>query len=117
MIGLEQLWNMRNEGYAPECVFIRDVDSALFSRLAQTWRDSPNEISGDFQAEIVLDEFDDPSEIDFSPVDGLNVYINGDRSTERLRGLFRALEACNPHLLVAFVDGDVFTYNGERDEQ
>lgn len=115
MIGYEELVKLRSEGFSPDAVFIRDLDSEVFKDAAHQWNTSPNCIDGGMYSEILMEASDDVSKACLNACEGLPVYINGNRSKERLRALFKKARQAKASLIVACVDEEIYTYIGEQE--
>lgn len=118
MNGMAQLLQLRRKGYKPACACIYDDSSVLFTSAAKEWPACPNKHAGNqLFARIQLDEADQPEQIDFRPLTGLEVYLLGFRGDDRTTRIFNAVKRVNPALLAAGLSGALMIFKKETGDE
>lgn len=118
MNGMVQLWELRRKGFKPCCVNIYDDSSPILVSHAQEWHFHPNRFDGGaLYARIQLDESDLPERIDFRPLTGLEVFVNGLRNEDRTRRIYEAVKRINPVLIAAALSDAVMIFRKETGDE
>lgn len=114
MTGHQHLIAMRRAGMRPACVWVWDDADPLSARAAREWQDSPNPFAGKLFADIHIAETDVPEALDFRCLVGMHVHLFNDRSEERARRMFRAIEKAAPARLVSVIGLEVLIQGGSN---
>lgn len=112
MTGHQQLIAMRRAGKRPACVWVWDDADQMSARAAREWQDNPNPFVWKLFACIHIAEADVPEALDFRCLVGMHVHLFNDRSEDRARRMFKAIEKAEPALLVSVIGREVLIHGG-----